>query len=252
MARSLNASRAKLNAKYVAKVERLWNRKGAAPHWKVGFIAPLRQISSGWDKALIVKHQLRVAKKCSCCGALPGKDAKLLSCPCRLVSYCDVACQKSDWKARHKKDCMNIPDNQARLRDEFESAGSAVVHINSKDPSHDSAQDGYRMLEMLGDKLITYGKIPGNVHGGAVFVIKLSTGLSPHSVCREITIYDEPRELLFKVYPSVPEFEKLLALIAKKGVPGKFSPKLYAFAKRETTTSVRIFVDKVPAQVQPF
>lgn len=252
MARCLSVSRVKLHAEYVEKVERIWNKglKKAKNQWKIGFIAPLRQISSSWDKALRVKCQLRIAKTCRNCGAKPEDNSKLQACACRLVSYCSVACQKQDWKAQHKKECSTIHANQQRRKEEFKTMESLVVPIDSEDP--DSARPGHDILEMLDGKFVKYGRVPGNLHGDSVFVVKLSICLERDSSCTHIAIYDEPRELLFKIHPSLPEFEKLLALIAEKGVPGSYSSKLYAFAKRDTTTSLRIFLDKVPPQVQPF
>jgi len=252
MSRCLNASRAKLHAKYVEQVERLWSKgaKKAALQWRVGFIAPLRMVGDNWDKALRVKCELRAAKTCRNCGAGHGHGSKLRTCPCRLVSYCGDACQKQDWKARHKKECTSVPANQKRLEGEFETADSLVVPIDSKGPG---PEDGFYCLEMLGGKVVTYGRIPGNLHGDSVFVVKLSTCCAaPDSTCLHIGIYDEPRALLFNVYPSQPEFERLFALVAEKGVPGVYSPKLYAFAKRATMTSVRIYTHRMPPQVQPF
>lgn len=49
-----------------------------------------------------------------CCACLSCKYPRLLSTPlkncakCHAVFYCSAACQKEDWKARHKQYCQAI------------------------------------------------------------------------------------------------------------------------------------------------
>ena len=48
-------------------------------------------------------------KCCLHCGALKGMEGStaLLKCPCKMVYFCSVACQKQCWKA-HKKTCSAV------------------------------------------------------------------------------------------------------------------------------------------------
>jgi len=52
------------------------------------------------------------ARQCRCCGHLLLRgscEVKLLSCSkCKLVHYCDVVCQKRDWKQVHRSVCRDM------------------------------------------------------------------------------------------------------------------------------------------------
>lgn len=43
-------------------------------------------------------------RRCAACGASRGEGARLQRCSCRLVSYCDEACQHQHWQT-HKAAC---------------------------------------------------------------------------------------------------------------------------------------------------
>jgi len=43
--------------------------------------------------------------KCAACGATQDASARFSYCPCKTVKYCSKPCQKTHWKATHKKDC---------------------------------------------------------------------------------------------------------------------------------------------------
>lgn len=52
------------------------------------------------------EQRSKCTELCASCQAAPNPGAKLRFCAaCRLVGYCDKACQKADWNARHKYAC---------------------------------------------------------------------------------------------------------------------------------------------------
>ena len=59
---------------------------------------------------------------CGGCGKrLVGAERK--KCACRIAWYCNVACQKQDWKLLHKRECERFREFLAQQQVEFQVAG---------------------------------------------------------------------------------------------------------------------------------
>lgn len=54
-------------------------------------------------------------KACKCCGAT---DVSLMRCAaCRVVCYCNLACQKRDWREGHKVECATLNEMRRQYQE---------------------------------------------------------------------------------------------------------------------------------------
>ena len=66
---------------------------------------------------------------CATCGKTPPENrAHALCSQCQTVSYCSVACQKSDWKS-HKMTCQRVPNHNLAYCDICRATPNEVLAI---------------------------------------------------------------------------------------------------------------------------
>ena len=99
----------------------------------------------------IIPASLLIPSHCTYCGALPStpnKEGKLRQfrrcAQCKSVDYCSTRCQRLDWKAAHRMECLpfakmeKFDDSDARYRIQKARLGTA---LSSTDPvTHDGAR----------------------------------------------------------------------------------------------------------------
>ena len=82
---------------------------------EIGSQLPVPEIPDEWHKDyewrmwLKDVQKLRDSLRCACCYSMTPKDGNrvMMTCSrCKKVRYCSLACQKKDFRERHKNVCM--------------------------------------------------------------------------------------------------------------------------------------------------
>jgi len=100
------------------------------------------------------------SRQCSWCGQILtthlGNNGKLLSCAiCKVVHYCDRACQKSDWKNGHKSVCCRTENKQG-----IETVLRMCVRALTFMKFTDMCRDGSEYLTVVSPDVLSYLFLP--------------------------------------------------------------------------------------------
>ena len=227
------------------------------PQWRVAVITPCEPPKA---PELVARKVLREEVSCRHCAAAGGK---LSACQrCMAVYYCGKECQRADWKARHKLEC--VPKNAVAGTAALSSSagGSAAAGGGAAAVTGEQAGEGASGSACTATILVDIVKsagdgkpqhwfnmrsgmthdssvLPTNLHGDADFVVKAQNAfkpalglLPPHMVsdavmfAGDVCIYDQAKSLVIHVDPAkCPEqHAALVRALKQSGRPGALNP----------------------------
>lgn len=113
-------------------------------------------------------------------------------------------------------------------------------------------------VQIIGPTIVRPDVLPQNIHGDAEFVVKVQNKVNwsspPHSLYRELLIYDQARTHHVFVYAEFPkpEHTKLVAILVTLGQEGTLQSagrKVYCRALRRGGQLI-VYLDRLPSQNQ--